>query len=168
MITDSQYKELQKKVDELGKTIKVLSAQISTMMMKQDTSMHRTQLNSLSDRENCRDTTKYGYKNELYCKRQLVYTVVRDYIHSHDVSTYITIRTAFPDFLQGSLGVVKPIEVANMYSGADKRFFFLDDQILSFNDKKYVVCSQWDVKNIKRFLKRADELGIEIREFRFE
>ena len=40
MVTDSQYKELQKKVDELGKTIKVLSAQISTMMMKQDTSLH--------------------------------------------------------------------------------------------------------------------------------
>lgn len=168
MITDSQYKELQKKVDEIGKTIKVLSAQISTMMIKQDASMCRTQLNSLSARENCRDTTKYEYKNKQYCKRQLVYAVVRDYINEHDACTYIAIRIAFPDFLQGSLGVVKPIEVANKYSSADKRFFFLDDLILSFDDKKYVVCSQWDVKNIKRFLKRADELGIEIREFRFE
>lgn len=168
MVTDSQYKELQKKVDELGKTIKVLSAQISTMMMKQDTSLHKTQPKTFWERETCRDTTKYEYKNELYCKRQLVYAVVRDYINEHDACTYIAIKAAFPDFLQGSLGVVKPIEVANMYSGADKRFFFSDDQILSLADKNYVVCSQWDVKNIKRFLKRADELGIEIKEFRFE
>ncbi len=57
-----------------------------------------------------RDFTKYSVKNvgENLNKRQLVFEIVKDYVHKNKPSFEELIKI-FPDEIQGSKGVVKRI-----------------------------------------------------------
>ena len=158
MITDSQYWELQKKVNELEKKVTNLSLQLSRLVLKNDIAPIYT----TDSRTTKKDTTKYELDGTLYCKRRIAYECVKKYISDNSVSTYADVIRVFPDYIQGSLGVVKPIEVAERYSNAHRRFYFSDDDILLLDGKRYVVCSQWEKKNIDRILKIASQLGYQI------
>ena len=158
MVTDSQYKELKEQVKELERRIDNLSLQLSRLILKNDVSKVQTNRKELSKK----DTTKYLFDNKILCKRRIAYECVKKYVVDNNIVSYSELLRVFPDYLQGSLGVVKPIEIAERYSNAHRRYYFGDEDILQFEGKKYVVCSQWEKKNINRILKVASTLGYQI------
>lgn len=159
MVTDSQFKELQNQVKELEKTVENLSLQLSRLVLKNDI----TSKPSISKQAAKKDTTKYIFDGKLLCKRRLAYECVKKYIAENNVFSYSDLLNTFPDYLQGSLGVIKPIEIAGRYSYAHRRFYFADEDILEFEGKKYVVCSQWEKNNIYRILDIAEHLGYQVK-----
>jgi 5-methylcytosine-specific restriction protein B len=68
----------------------------------------------------------------------------------------------FDKSLQGSLGVIETYENAQKISDASKRYFMKDEDALQLVDTKAVVCTQWGIFNIVKFVKRAQSLGFEI------
>ena len=158
MITDSQYRELQKRVNDLEKKLDNISLQLSRIILKSDV----TSIRETGGKQAKKDTTKYMLDAKVYCKRRIAYECVRKYVTDHNILTYNDLIKVFPDYLQGSLGVIKPIEDAERYSNAHRRFYFGDDDILVLDGHKYVVCSQWEKKNIDNILKTASDLGFQI------
>ena len=159
MITDFQYKELQNKVDELEKRMNLLSMQLSRLLLKGDASFVAIQSPKKCTKK---DITKYEFEGKLYCKRRIAYVCVMRYVKDHNINSYDELIKVFPDYLQGSLGVVKPVSIAEKYANANKRFYFADEDIVYLSDKPYVICSQWEKKNIDRILSVARELGYTI------
>ncbi len=159
MVSDAQYNELKAKVINLEKKIDMMSLQISRLILKEDISPISPQKNQTLARK---DKTKYLFEGKLYCKRRVAYQCVKKYIIDNNVDSYEDVVTIFPDYLQGSLGVIKSVEEADMYSNADKRFYFKDTDILYLDKKPYVICSQWEKKNINNILQVAKKLGYEI------
>ncbi len=100
---------------------------------------------------------------KTFSKRELVLYCVKKYIDEHKGLTASQLLEVFPDYVQGSLGVVKRIEDAELYAGSSKRYYFSDEDIIQMDDGKYVVCKQWDAVNIVKFLKLAQDLGFEIK-----
>lgn len=119
MVTDDQYKYLQNKVSELEKKVDMLSMQLSRLLLKSDVAASKP---SASITPNKRDITKYRFNGEVYCKRRIVYECVTQYIKDNNINAYEDLIKVFPDYIQGSLGVVKSAEIAEKYSGAHKRF----------------------------------------------
>ena len=159
MVTDAQYMELQNRVKELEKKIDFLSMQMSRMMFKGEVSPIASSTNEILSKK---DITKYKFRGQLYCKRRIAYMCVITYIKEHDIKEYKDVIEIFPDYLQGSLGVIKPIEMAEKYANAHRRYYFADDDIIYLSGRQYVVCSQWEKKNIHRILSVAQKLGYEI------
>lgn len=145
-----------------------------------------------------KDYTKYKIVGDeddtLYGKATLPLAIVKRYIaieraKGHDIS-YDEVLDAFPDHLQGSYGVIKPLDKVKerwgkefddgsdkKKDGSDKkeysdkkkpiphRFRHKDDKdIINIDGKEYVVCTQWGRDNIKKFIDRAKELGIMVEE----
>lgn len=156
MVTDDQYKYLQNKVSELEKKVDMLSMQLSRLLLKGDAATSKPPASIVPKK---RDITKYRFNGEVYCKRRIVYECVNQYIKDNNINDYTELVKVFPDYIQGSLGVVKSVEIAEKYANAHKRFYFSDEDIIYFSGVPHVVCSQWEKKNIDRFLKVAKDLG---------
>lgn len=150
MVTDEQYKALLRRIDELERKLLNVATQVNTMVMKGDLRIASHIGNER--RIGTRDKTRYMFCGERLCKRRLVLAVVKKYIADNDVKSYSELINIFPDRLQGALGVVSPIETAERYKDADKRFYFSGTDAILFDGKLFVVCSQWDAKNISNFL----------------
>lgn len=159
IVTDAQYKEIQIKVSELEKKINLLSVQLSTLLLKGDV-VSRIAAKTQSAAK--KDITKYMFENQLYCKRRIAYICVKKYIEDNNISEYNEVLKAFPDYIQGSLGVIKPVEAAEKYSDPHRRFYFSDEDVICLSDKRYAICSQWEKKNIERLLSVAYNLGYKI------
>ena len=111
--------------------------------------------------QSARDKTKYMFEGKVYPKNRLVLAIVKEYISTHN-PTYAELTKVFDKSLQGSLGVVELYDEAIKTSDAAKRFFLKDDDILNLIDAKAVVCTQWGIFNIVKFVKRAESLGFNI------
>ena len=109
-----------------------------------------------------KDVTRYEFQGEVYCKRQLVLACVKHIVQTKQVKTINDMEDLFPSYVQGPLGIVRRVEEAERYSGASKRFYFGDEDIIHLKNADCVVCSQWESENIKRFLQLAKELKLEI------
>jgi 5-methylcytosine-specific restriction protein B len=72
------------------------------------------------------------------------------------------LSSVFDKSLQGSLGVVELFDVAQKTTDASKRFFMKEEDVLTLSDTKVVVCTQWGIFNIVKFVKRAQSLGFNI------
>ncbi|SDB25185.1 hypothetical protein SAMN02910317_01222 [Ruminococcaceae bacterium FB2012] len=159
MISDSQFNELKNQVLTLENEVKRLSREISRLLLKGDANNYNVSpVNNLSKK----DTTKYRFEGKVYCKRRVVYACIKKYITDHNITAYQDLISVFPDYIQGSLGMIKTADEANLYSNAHRRFYFCDDDIVILDGKPHVICSQWEKKNIERFLKVAEKLGYEI------
>ena len=67
--------------------------------------------------------------------------------------------------MQGSLNVVEILQNAENISDGAKRYFMKPADILNLSDNlQAVVCTQWGIFNIVRFVKLAKTLGYEILE----
>lgn len=159
MVTDIQYKALQKRVEELERKIDLLSKQYSSLYMK-----HDMQSFAIPASNTKRDTTKYYFNGYQYCKRQLVLACVKKYVEDHPGISGAELIECFPNYIQGSLGVIRKAEEAERYSNAVNRFYFGDYDILLLKDDTYVVCSQWDKNNINRFIALMRDLQYDIEE----
>ena len=118
----------------------------------------------IPDPERKRDTTRYSFDGVVYSKKGLVYAVVRRYVTEHPEITRAELKRVFDRSLQGSLGVVENVEIAKQRGDAEfrVRFFANEDEILHLVDGDMVVCTQWGILNIPRFLIVAERLGYQI------
>ena len=160
MITDQQYKELCKKYEELNSKYTQMSQNIVKIMMTLDLKESSKTSNQPQSRK---DITRYSFMGKLFNKRQLVLKCIKQYIKDTKVTDASVLLELFPDYIQGSLGVIRAAEKAERYSDAKERYFFNDDQVLQLNEDVYVVSKDWTVKNIDRFIDVMNTLGYEIK-----
>lgn len=105
-----------------------------------------------------RDYTKYKVEGlgENFNKRQLVFTIVKDYIEKNNPSLEVLLTT-FPDNLQGSQGVVrKESEVE------DAKRFNIKAPLKIKNGMHIVVSNQWG-DNLPGFIQHAEKMGYSIK-----
>lgn len=108
-----------------------------------------------------RDKTKYMFLGKVFPKNRLVLAIVKQYAEEHN-SSFEELSKVFDKSLQGSLGVVELYDTAIKTSDAKKRYFLNDADVLNLNGVKAVVCTQWGIFNIVKFVKRATDLGFNI------
>ena len=104
-----------------------------------------------------RDYTKYSVEGlgDNLNKRQLVYSIVKDYIEKHNPSLE-TLLSIFPDEIQGSKGLIrKETEVD------DTKRFNMKQPLKIKNGINIVVSNQWG-ENIPAFIKVAEKLDYNI------
>lgn len=111
--------------------------------------------------ETSRDKTKYMFQGKVYPKNRLVLAIIKNYVEKHSPN-FQQLCSVFDKSLQGSLGVVEEYSVANKISDAGKRFFMKDEDVITLSDAKVVVCTQWGIFNIVKFVKQAKALGYDI------
>lgn len=162
MVTDEEYKKLVNRVLDLEKKYHELSVRFNNLYMKADMNQMKQFPGEEHRDQRRKDITKYIFNGEKWNKRQLVLECIKAYIQERNIDTIEDLKVAFPDYVQGSLGIVKRANEAERYSNAAKRFFFKDADIIHLKDGDYVVCSQWDAKNIPAFIKLAEDLGMKI------
>jgi len=161
VVTDEEYRELKKRVEGLENKMKLMSQQLSTFYMRNDMRITSEQTKQQEQRKH-KDVTKYIFHGRQLCKRELVLQCVKEYVREHPKLNAEQLTDVFPNYVQGSLGIVKRIEDAEWYTNAKKRFYFSDENIIHLSDGDYVVCTQWDAGNIGKFLKLAEDIGFEI------
>ena len=105
-----------------------------------------------------RDYTKYNVQGlgENLNKRQLVYTIIKDYIEKNNPSLE-TLLSVFPDELQGSKGVIRKESDVD-----DPKRFNMKEPLKIKNGMHVVVSNQWG-DNIPGFIDVAEKLGYEIK-----
>lgn len=108
-----------------------------------------------------RDKTKYMFEGKVFPKNRLVLAIVKRYVEQNSPS-FAELNEVFDRSLQGSLGVVELFENAEKISDGAKRFFMTEQDVLTLADAKVVVCTQWGIFNIVKFVKRAQALGFDI------
>ena len=160
MVTDEQYEIMEKRIVNLERRVSMLGQQLSVAFMREDATRIADNQTIAIPRK--RDVTKYSFKGELCSKRGVVLNVIKQIIKDKGLYNSTELLDYFPDYIQGSLGVVKKVDEAERYARAKDRFFFLDKDVLHLKDGDYVVCKQWDSTNIKRFLKIAEREGYSI------
>ena len=160
MVTDKQYRDLLNKYEELNRKYAQMSRDIATIKMTLD--LKKTQKNSELSRFQ-KDVTRYSFMGKQLNKRQLVLKCVRQYIADTGTTDPAELHELFPDYIQGSLGVIRAAEEAEQYSDATERYFFKDDEVLHLDTGIYVISKDWTVKNISRFVDVMETLGYEIR-----
>jgi hypothetical protein len=107
--------------------------------------------------------TQYSYKNTTYGKGRLVLAVIKDYVSSHPDVTCEKLHEVFPDKLQGSSIFTTKDEAEKVFNDTHhKRNFIGKDEPIQLKDKIIAVSNQWGDKNIPNFLKRCEELKINV------
>ncbi len=134
---------LKKRIEELEKLILKTPTQAST------------------ENTSNRDKTKYMFEGKVFPKNRLVLAIIKKYVQQNNPS-YNQLCEVFDKSLQGSLGVVELYDNAIKTSDAKKRYFLNDADVLTLNNIKVVVCTQWGIFNIVKFVKRAQSLGFNI------
>lgn len=108
-----------------------------------------------------RDKTKYMFEGKIYPKNRLVLAIIKKYVKDNN-PTYETLNNVFDKSLQGSLKVVELYDNAIKISDAPKRYFMKEEDILNLQGQKVVVCTQWGIFNITKFIKLAQSLNFYI------
>jgi 5-methylcytosine-specific restriction protein B len=121
----------------------------------------KTPTQSISENTSNRDKTKYMFEGKVFPKNRLVLAIIKKYVQQNNPS-YNQLCEVFDKSLQGSLGVVELYDNAIKTSDAKKRYFLNDADVLTLNNIKVVVCTQWGIFNIVKFVKRAQSLGFNI------
>jgi hypothetical protein len=104
-----------------------------------------------------RDYTKYDVEGlgENLNKRQLVFSIVKDWINKNNPSLEILLTT-FPDELQGTKGVIRKESEVD-----DAKRFNMKEPLKIKNGMHVVISNQWG-DNIPRFIEVAEKLGYSI------
>lgn len=108
-----------------------------------------------------RDKTKYMFEGKVYPKNRLVLAIIKKYVEKNKPN-YEQLNNIFDKSLQGSLKVVELYENANKISDGPKRYFMKEKDILNLKNEKVVVCTQWGIFNILKFIKQAQSLNFNI------
>ena len=110
--------------------------------------------------------SKYNFEGKDYPKRRLVLAVVSAYLRDNPETKFEQLEDAFPKNLQGSFGVVRQVGAGLTDKDRKKRFFSTPDDVLTLHKEqtKVVICGEWGLFNIPKFIERAQELGYVISE----
>lgn len=140
--------ELKKRIEQLEKLV---LGQNNETIKKENVSINSN-----------RDKTKYMFEGKIYPKNRLVLAIITNYVKKEN-PTYEMLNQVFDKSLQGSLKVVETLQNANNISDGTKRYFMKEQDVLHLADGvKAVVCTQWGIFNIVRFVKLAQNLGYQI------
>jgi thiol-disulfide isomerase/thioredoxin len=120
---------------------------------------------SLYNRSGQKDTTKYQFNGQTYGKGPLVLEVIKSYIRENPNITLEKLQEIFPKNLQGSVGVIDTYEnIRTKYEDKRKRHFLNKKDVIELKTgEKIVVCTEWGINNIGKFIEKTKELGFEIR-----
>ncbi len=162
MVTDKQYQDLLKRIEELSQMYNQMSRDIASIQMSFDVSRARSNSPKRELELSRKDVTRYRFMGELMNKRRLVLECIKKYISDTGITAPEKLLEVFPDYIQGSLGVIRPVEQAELYSNATDRYYFNDEDVLQLDGGIYVVSKDWTVNNIDRFIKVMRGLGYEI------
>jgi hypothetical protein len=101
-----------------------------------------------------KDFSKYLFEGKTYGKSRLVLAVVKKYVEDHQPATFTELKDAFPDALQGSLGVVRRIgDVSDKYKGiGGVKRYFVNDVIRLMSGELVIVCTQFGATNTEKFV----------------
>jgi hypothetical protein len=101
-----------------------------------------------------KDFSKYLFEGKTYGKSRLVLAVVKKYVEDHQPATFAELKDAFPDALQGSLGVVRRIgDVSDKYKGiGGVKRYFVNDVIRLMSGELVIVCTQFGATNTEKFV----------------
>ena len=108
-----------------------------------------------------RDKTKYIFEGKVYPKNRLVLAIIKKYVEQNSTD-YEKLNDVFDKSLQGSLKVVELYDNAIKISDGPKRYFMKESDILYLGEQKVVVCTQWGIFNIVKFIKQAQLLNFNI------
>ena len=112
-----------------------------------------------------KDNTKYEFNGKIVGKGRLVSEVVKYYQKNHKHLTFDQLQKVFLPPFQGSIGVINRLDDVNEKYAKDnnKRHFIDDDDILiSADNVKFVVSSQWGIGNIHNIITWARKENYEI------
>ena len=114
-----------------------------------------------------KDYKQYLFEGNKYCKRQLVKTVVENYINSHKNLTYEMLENAFPSKIQqetklkiASFDVIR--KCSDISNSNDCRYF--PEKFLLADGIEIRINGGWDKDNIIAFIECARKLGYVIEE----
>lgn len=159
MVTDKQFEDLERKFEDLCRQFAKLSHDMTEIQMK----LGARRISVPEEPPLAKkDITRYKYKGKLLNKRQLVLECVQSYVKEHPTTTFSDLQDVFPDYIQGSLGVIRSVEEAERYKDAAGHYFFEDANIITLQNQHYVVCKDWTAKNIKSFISVMRNNGEEI------
>jgi hypothetical protein len=115
-----------------------------------------------------RSYSKYQFEGELYGKGRLVLAVVKAHCEKHSDLSLDGLKDAYPDTLQGSVGVVttisKALEIVERSPKKQKRHFIKPEELISVADGDIAVCTEWGSGNIDNFIERARLHGFDIQQ----
>lgn len=160
MAITNEEKELLKKFYETHKPL--LSAVAQCLQDDEDMSDEdKKALEAFTQVVN-RDYTKYNFNRQTKLgKGKLALEIIKKYITDHNNISFNELQSIFPDKYQGSLGVIRQLDLINTKDLS--RYYSKPEEIISLADgTKIVVCSQWGVGNINYIIKAAQELGYTI------
>lgn len=165
MVDDSEFNDLINKYNELLRRVDALERRMDKLPEQNDNRqlfLNSRPIPKPSVHDGKRDTTKYIFGGKMYNKRRIVLGIIKSVVSDGRAGSIEELREMFPERLQGSLGVILPVEDAKRYGDAHKRFFFDEEDVIHLNGKNYVVCKEWDAKNIGKFVNVARNLGYNI------
>lgn len=151
--------EIQNILNNIIKRIEVLEHSVNILLNPKTKSFTPYD----NDEKTQRDKTKYMFNGKIYSKNKLVLAVVNEYVLQNPSVNYDKLSQVFDKSLQGSLGVVRLYNDILNRQDADKRFF-TNNAIMLTSGEKVVVCTQWGLFNITRFILRANNLNFTITE----
>jgi len=113
-----------------------------------------------------RDLTRYawecqGASGSNLPKSGLVLDIISHYATTHCGLTLEELKNAFPDKLQGTLGVVASLEDAQPKNYSGHKRFYINKPIELANGLG-AVCNYWHYKNIDVFITHAEKHGYKI------
>ena len=146
-----EIKELKKRIEKLEELLEI----------KNDGKMVQDTMFPIKERSQ-RDKTRYIYDGKVLPKNRLVLAIVRQFVKDNNPD-FALLQQTFDKSLQGSLNVVDTIENARKIKDCEKRYFIKDAFILK-DGTEVVVCTQWGIFNIVKFIKQATMLGYKIDE----
>ena len=135
MSNDTKIEMIRQVADYLGISVKVMNQGQSTSTSPVETMKGKRAMFSLNG----------GVPMN---KRATVLTVVKNYVSEHPQATFSKIKEVFPDLLQGSYGVVRPlVEIQNRIDAgqdAEHRYYLEPENILKSADEiVFAVSHQW-------------------------
>ena len=115
-----------------------------------------------------RDYTKYIFAGKKYHKNKLVLAIVKDFFSKNPDISADNLLKAFPPKLQGNHGVLYMLNDAAEIrdrTGRSRHYLKPDDVIRLEDNSQFVVCNQWGVDNLPRFLNHVQKhFGYKIEE----
>lgn len=150
----------------LEEKVNNLEKQTNGEINSQNGNLKNANLTDLHNNKNNvgKDYTKYILDGKIYGKSRLVQAVVRKYLELNSNTTAEELIQIFDKSLQGSFPVVETLDyVKSKYTDYQKRFFTDKKDLITTKTQICTICSQWNYKNIKNILVRAEELGIKIK-----
>lgn len=116
--------------------------------------------------QSSKDTSKYKFEGKVLGKGRLVLEVMKQHVENNPNLTFSELEKQFPRRLQGSKGVFCTDDEANeIYTRDRRRHFIKPDELITLSGATIAVSSQWGIRNIGKFIKRAQELGYKIEQY---